>query len=271
MFLSVGIMAQGNNQGIRDAADDDKNNSGNTNSGSNSNSGGSNSDFTDDDDDDDGSGGCLSDACSGCSGAAIGAIFAGLWEYNLAILDMRYEVPRVLSLDLIAQGGVNFEESYQMAPRIRVNAGVFSMGFRYFANIETGVGYQDVFRTLDWQILGLNLVAVEPFNLRYGHGIMWEPYTGRAFYEMTLGADVYIGDLAVTTEGRYARNYEAKSTPRWEINGMVNYKVLDSRLLSMYAGFGGYYQRYYNNSPLRVKLYALHGGLWFNLHSQSYN
>jgi len=213
--------------------------------------------------------GCLSgcfDACgSQCFQSMFEVLIVGGLHLHSDYLKKRHDIPTVVSVDFMPHFGFNPPSCMLMLPRIRGNWGLFSTDFRLNNMMELGTGHGVKFyRTLDWQILELNLIVTEPITARIGSGFMYEKYSNTYFSESYIGLDWYMKkNLYLTTaEFRIAKDYETGATPRAEGNLRFNYKVLDNKNLYGYVTAGCIYQNYYNS----VDLWTAQVGLTFNFH-----
>ena len=91
-------------------------------------------------------------------------IFGG-WQLHKHHIDSQDEIQRVKSIEFMPQFAFHAPSTYQMLPRIRGNYGLFSTDFRYSFMVETNLANEaDIYKTIDWQILVLNLVVTDAAN-----------------------------------------------------------------------------------------------------------
>ena len=211
--------------------------------------------------------GCVEACVGACVGIGCSAgsnfLFSGLWRYHHEMVESKPDVPRVVSLDVMAQGGADPGRSITFAPRIRGTFGFFSTDFRLIKTDIDQPGYISSYSTIDWQILVFNLLNIREANLRMGTGLMYLRPEFRWLSEGTVALDLYFLDesLSFQTEGRFASDFNGDPPARWELNAGFNVRFLYGSHLWGYATLGGLYQEY-SGTPVR----ALFGGLRFNLH-----
>ena len=272
ILLIFGVFALGFgqiNDRIKNESNRNTNNRSNTNTGNSGNSGNSGTNFGDGGGGD-GCGGCASGCLSGCAslgcGMMLNGMFRGFWQYNRRIMDKKPEVPRVISLDVMVHGGLglNTNNTYVVMARVRGNLGFFSTDFRFFNRYENGVGFIDSWKTLEWQILQLNLVQGKYANLRIGSGIYVQNFDNRVFNEHTLGLSLYAPSLggAGDFEYRIVPDYNTGQLPRQEVNMAFRKRFIDFDHLHVYGTVGGMYQNFYRG----VIAWSGFAGVHINLH-----
>ncbi|MBC8147153.1 MAG: hypothetical protein H8E98_04135 [Bacteroidetes bacterium] len=188
-------------------------------------------------------------------------VFGGL-ELHRLYMDKQYDIPRITSIEFMPQFAFHPPSTYFMIPRIRGNWGLFSTDFRYNFMLETSLlNGADIYKTIDWQIIELNLVVTENVNFRIGTGFMYEDFSRTYFNENTAALDFYTKDdaLKIGGEFRYAFDYENNVVPRTEGSLNLDYRIFNFNALSGYVNIGCLYQNYYNE----VDLWSLKGGLSF--------
>ena len=181
-------------------------------------------------------------------------------------LRKRFDNPSVVSLEIMPHLGLNPPDYYVAMPRIRGNWGLFSTDFRYNLLIEPTVeGYQS-FRTLDWQILQLNLVTTRPVTFRVGTGFSHESAARRAFHESTFALEGRLREdqWGWGAEYRVSKDYETGAVPRREFGLRGGYKIWEKGKTRGYLTLGGFLQRYYG----RVNVGGIQGGITLIMNSQ---
>ncbi|MCF8296288.1 MAG: hypothetical protein K9J13_01980 [Saprospiraceae bacterium] len=190
-------------------------------------------------------------------------VFGGI-ELHKHYMDQQYDIPRVKSIEFMPQFAFNPPSTYSMLPRIRGNLGLFSTDIRYNFMLETSsINGADLYKTVDWQIIELNLVLTEAVNIRVGTGFMYEDFTDSYFNEHTGAVDFYLNDnaLIIGSELRYAIEYESGFVPRTEGSLNLNYRIFNFNNLAGYANLGCLYQDYYH----KVDVWSVQGGLNFKI------
>ncbi|MBW8052036.1 MAG: hypothetical protein FVQ77_17180 [Cytophagales bacterium] len=210
---------------------------------------------------------CCGDA--GCYYWMYDILFHEAWHHHRELLDREGTIPRISSLEIFINGAYNPSEYYLFLPGLRVNRGFFSTDFRVFSIYEQALNYSDGYNTIsyltyDWQVLQLNLVVLPEFNLRAGTGFMLEQFTGLAYNEHTVNADIFFEKRSAflvpsifTTEFRFASDYVTGAVPRMEFSAIGNYKLQNTGRLNVYLSLGGMYALYYST----VNVWALQAGL----------
>ncbi len=207
---------------------------------------------------------CISLCASGCFDYSIWFFADVVIRGHKNLLFKKNEVPRVISFEIHPSAGISPNAGgYTLMPRVRGNWGAFSTEFRYFGNIESGLGYIDTYTTLDWQFLKLNLVQIPNFQLDLGGGIMHERYSGTTFPEFTAGMGFYFNQdrYALRFEGRIAPDYEYYIVARSEIGTHFAYRIVEGAHSAISLTVGGFYQNYYQS----VGLFGLLGGMRFEV------
>lgn len=214
------------------------------------------------------SGSSCSDVCATCCmDVFITNLIPFTIEMQEKMLKRKDELPRIISLDLIPQFGYNSRSNFNLYPRVRGNWGIFSTDIRYTALLDEG----DFWNTFDWQVLQINWVILNEFNLRTGLGFMYEIYSKKTFPEYTLDLDFWLMNQIInpSLELRYADDYYTGATPRLELSGVVHYRIMQTSGLSSHLSFGANFQEYYANNPGNInstKYWAFLFGFLFNFH-----
>lgn len=244
-----------------------KGNSGSSSSGGRSSSGGGDAGGCLD-----GAGACLQgcNACSNCAPVFLD-IFAFLDKYHQEILRKKDANSRhITSLELRILTGHNAVDNlYLFQPRLIGKWGLFATDIRLNQYYEIRTKFIDNYQVIDWQLLGLNLVAAEHVNLRWGNGFMLERFTqysdstrekrriSKMHYETTLTVDIYPDPKwQINVEGRFAPAIVEVRTPRYEICGLVSYNLFPKPTLHLKPFFGASYAVYYS-----IPLVTLQGGI----------
>jgi hypothetical protein len=209
--------------------------------------------------------GCFSGCFSGCFNGCFGSL--GLFHITSRLqkdmLARKSKNPAIVSLSVMPQVAYGFSDYLIALPRVRGTWGIFSTDVRmnFLAEIDSLSG--DVYKTTDWQILQLNVVATADGMLRLGTGIMYEEFTRRSFPEHFIGGEFYFDDRWTgIAEFRVAKNYSVGSTPRWEFSLRGDKKILSRKHFMGYVSVGGMFQRYYSS----VDLWTLQAGFHLMVH-----
>ena len=183
-------------------------------------------------------------------------IFAGLGHAQANMLSRKAEEPWLVSLATDLPFGYYFkEETFLFLPSIRGNWGLFSTQLRYNL-IQDKTGF---FRTLDWQIIQLNIVARPKVNFWIGTGISYEFDSESTFHDNLAGLALHLKDRTIhpAVEFRFSRDYETAVTPRLEVHPRVDFLVSRTRLFDFNISAGMVFQRYYEE----VNFFFLQTGL----------
>lgn len=202
-----------------------------------------------------------SDPCADACGAActeacaeifVEAMIVGGWELHNHHLDKKVDVPSVISIDLIPQIGTDIGNSFIMAPRVRGTWGLFTTDFRFFSLTEYDFGRPAYYySSIDWQVLGLNLVSTKGFNLRLSGGFMYDMNEERFHPEYALMMDIKSENQRFITsiEGRLAHDTELDLLPRVETGIDQSFRLWKVKALQTYLTIGTKYQLYYPDVP----------------------
>lgn len=209
---------------------------------------------------------------SGDSGGNVGLgldvfffMFDGLGSLHMQKIGAeRDHYPSMLSLDVSLQGAVNPSSYYILQPRIRGNWGLFSTDFRMNYLIEDDFDGLKHIRTLDWQILQLNLITNRFITFRIGGGVLQEAFgEKRAFTETAAMLNIHAPDQSklLGFEFRFARDWERNVVPRTEFNIQYQHQLFQVSALHGYITLGGLYQRYYSS----INIWGVQTGMVFRL------
>ncbi len=182
--------------------------------------------------------------------------FRGVVMAQRNMLDRRFDQPDLVGLEGMLQAGYYPEDNNMLLlPQIRGNWGLFSTSFRV-NRMQDQTGF---FRTLDWQLLILNIVARPGVTFRVGSGLSYETESEDAFNEHYLSLELHFLDREVNTalDFRISKDYETGATPRWELNPRVDYRIFNIGKLDVNVMGGFLFQRYYSN----VEFYFVQTGL----------
>lgn len=192
-------------------------------------------------------------AASGCANGCadmgcqilFAEFFVNMWDYHESLY--RGNVERINSIEVEATAYSNLVEPYYgFRPRVRGNWGLFSTDFRVAMLYDQAPdGSFGGFHTKDWQILGLNLIALDEFNLRVGSGFMYQDFDQKSYWENTAMADVYFDRWQIGAEGRIA-SQTSGAAPRKELSLRVSRKIAERGHFSTHFIAQGVYNRYFN-------------------------
>ncbi|MCS7074827.1 MAG: hypothetical protein NZ108_10210, partial [Bacteroidia bacterium] len=224
---------------------------------------------------------CADQVCMNVGSYCFEFIFLKLFgDYHNEILKKESQNARISSLEIWGLGGYNAKDAYyQGIPRIRGNWGFYSTDFRAYWTLEQRLNFLDTYKTFDWQVLVLNLIASKQFNLRWGNGFMLESYSinntdalgnpapgvrrlTKLQYEVTLQGELFLQEdkIRVAAEGRYAPPIEQRYTPRVEASAQLAYRLFQSNRFSFYLTAGAMTSRMYT-----VPIYSALGGLYLRV------
>jgi len=161
------------------------------------------------------------------------------------LLARKREEPWLVSLEGILHAGYYTKFStINLLPSLRGNWGLFSTQIR-LNRLQDRTGF---YKTLDWQILQLNLVARPMVGFRVGVGTMHEYETDQTHTEYFFGLDFHFNDRKINpvVEYRLAKDYGSDTTPRWEINTRVDYLVMTVGRFDINLMAGFVFQQYYS-------------------------
>jgi hypothetical protein len=173
-------------------------------------------------------------------------------------LQRRHDVPTMVSFDLMVQAGAQPSVYYIVQPRIRANWALFSTDFRFNYLIEEDIDGPKHIRTNDWQILQLNLITTRTVTGRIGGGFIQEAYGGRNGFPEWTAAFTYQPHAS-----RFGGMAEYRAAnPRKEINGFLQYRIFDQRVVHGFATAGVVYQRYYQS----ITTWGMQAGLMLKIY-----
>lgn len=211
----------------------------------------------------DGCGGpCLEGCFNGCTIAGASLAIA----YHAKLLETKDENPLITSVDVMLHTA--YEPSWNSmttTPRIHGTWGLFGTDFRMC--MINDMNYGDFYRTIDWNVIQLNLIAVPEFTLRLGTGFMYDQYAKEYYGEQMLGMEFnYERKYHGTFEIRYADNYDADLIPRIEMNLRTDVRFYDDKNISIYGTVGGLYQKYFSDLTSGTTMWSIQTGLRLNYH-----
>ena len=162
-------------------------------------------------------------------------------------------------------GGVpGLYQSYR--PRMRLRMGVVSTDVHYGILSEERIGGKDIYETLDWQILQINVINTPELSWRFGAGIMREQFTDSAFPEFLTGVDYYFARRRARLSPEIRMTYdfhpESEIKPRQEINAELSYAVINQEKFKMHLGINALYAKYYEE----VDIWTLGAGVRLNIY-----
>lgn len=207
--------------------------------------------------------GCFAVLFSECTAIMVGAM--ATWHENL--LENRDEDPTIVSLDILPHAAYNIDpkyNSYIFSPRVRGTWGLFSTDFRFNLLIEYEENLGKTFKTFDWQILELNLLSFNAFNLRLGSGWLYNYHSQNSYNEHFLGMELRLHDqfFLATMEGRSAWDYEGGGNVFHEATLRTSYRFVNYNRLYGYLTGGIVYQNHF----MKIDYITLQAGFSFNIH-----
>jgi hypothetical protein len=202
--------------------------------------------------------GCFQSCADGCFNIVIATFVEALLEKHKDIMANREKYPTALSLDIMPQAGMGVyfrnpsNNTYEYAlPRIHGNWGVLSTDLRlnYLTTYKNHTS--DEYKTIEWNVLQINLFPDKDFKISIGSGMLYEYYTNNYYNEHYLGfEDSYRNRKFITTlEGRLSTNYKSPIN-FFEATFRGNYRILNFRHLAGYFSLGIIYQNYYSSIDL---------------------
>jgi hypothetical protein len=148
-------------------------------------------------------------------------------------------------------------------PQICGTWGLLGSSMRYYAAVDkTG----ELYNTLDWQLVELNFIQTQNFDLKIGTGFMKELFSDRAYWENTLATSFYSNSyprLKLNTTFRYASDgYEwAKYLPRIEFNTKIQYDIYKTNKWNWGVQTGFIY-----GSNFGVEIWGIQAGIYYQIH-----
>jgi hypothetical protein len=167
----------------------------------------------------------------------------GLASWQRHTLLKRDSIPSLVSFEAGFQTAAQPSSYYIINPRIRGNWGLFSTDFRINYLIEESVEGPIHLRTVDWQVVQLNVITTKDVNLRLGGGIMHEAYGNYDTHtELTAAFQL------LPRQKKLGGSIEYRAAEvRKEVNGGIQYSLGSSGTLHWYATVGAVFQRYYSS------------------------
>ena len=209
---------------------------------------------------------CLSSCFETCFQIFFTTAAEILIQHHDSLMRNRASDPTVLSFDVMPQFAYAPNNYYvDYLPRIRGTWGVLATDLRLNYLTEYKNNNALVYKTIDWQVINLNLMFTNNFNFRIGTGLMYDDYLDRAFNQHFVATHFRINDqkLLIDLEGRFTYDYQAKEPNVFnEVNVRANFNLLKTNHIWTYLMFGGVYQQYYSS----VELWSIQAGLLFNIH-----
>lgn len=214
-----------------------------------------------------GSGDFRSSSGAGVSYFFFNVVGSGIINWQRSVLDKRYDVPSVVSLEVMTHAAIQPSSYYIMNPRIRGNWGIFLTDFRFNYLLEESIGSPKDLSTIDWQVIGFNLVSHQNVNARLSTGVMTENFgEHKSFNETVFGLTVQAGkrNLGASAEYRWANDFNTLTVPRREFSINLQRQIFDRGVFHGFATAGFQYQRYYSEvsvwgvqAGLNVRIYKL--------------
>jgi len=170
----------------------------------------------------------------------------GLFLAQEAQLMRKKEEPWLVSLEgRLYNGYYTRNNTLLFLPSFRANWGLFSTSLR-FNKMQDNTG---LFKTLDWQVIILNLVNKPVATFRLGTGISKDYEVNDTYIEHFLGLDLHFKQRKInpTTELRIAKDYQTEATPRVEWNTRVDFLLMNIGKLDVNLMGGLLYQRYFSS------------------------
>lgn len=244
--------------------------------------------------------GALIGICAG-TGCQVGGdyctyqLFSSIWSFERKALDKKSNdgIKRIISLETqLMAGGIGSNEASRITiqPRVRFNAGIFAMDFRYkgmYSNFSTFSNYQnsntfwDSYKTYDWQILALNFLNTKKLRLQTSLGmiiderntrrdslgavtVIYNAKQSKTFFEVTIGANYYFDE-----EDKSRLFFEIRNSPqmtrlyshRTEY-GLTYYRAIYNGPQLMIQGLvNATYTRYFKNT----NMYIIQAGIGINI------
>jgi hypothetical protein len=207
----------------------------------------------------------------GSSGGGSGVYFffnfvgTGIVNWQRAVLDKREEVPSVVSLEVLTQASVQPSNYYVFNPRVRGNWGIFLTDFRVNYLLEEAIGGVDDLTTLDWQVIGLNVVNTDVVRARISTGLLQENFgEHQRFNETVFGIHLNSRkrNIGGSAEYRWANDFTTGAVPRREWSASVERNVFNRKAAHGFATAGVQFQRYYSE----VNVWGIQAGFALRLY-----
>ncbi|GAO27860.1 hypothetical protein [Geofilum rubicundum] len=126
-------------------------------------------------------------------------IYKGFWNGQQAVLQHRDLRPELVSLQISAVGGFDYQSNTFLAsPAIRGNYGIFASDLRYI-NMSDVTGR---LHSVDWQVLMLRL-PIQSFKLEYGLGFSHFISPSKTYFVQSLGFDLGFLQNRAALQGQY--------------------------------------------------------------------
>ncbi len=208
---------------------------------------------------------CMESLFSFCFSSCTMLAIDLLSDHHNYLLKTYKSHPRVVSFEF--EPGVAFSpdfENFHICPKIKGTWGVLGTEARYNALIDFQDGYPERFTLIEWQIIQLNIMPSEYFNLRVGTGFVYEEYQDFFYNENYLGLYFHIkpDQMYIELEGRNAYDYAVDRSTFSELALSANFAIFNFDHLTGTAGIGGQYQNYYET----INLLSLTASLNLNIH-----
>ncbi|MEN9522155.1 MAG: hypothetical protein RL065_532 [Bacteroidota bacterium] len=178
-------------------------------------------------------------------------------------LEKANRIGRIINLKGEGVISANPSPYFIAQPQICGTWGLLSSSIRYYAAVDKS---GDLYNTLDWQLLELNFVQTQNFDLKIGTGFMKELFSNRAYWENTLSTSFYSNAyprLKMNTTFRYASDgYEwAKYVPRIELNTKFQYDIYKTNKWNWGIETGVIY-----SSNFGVEIWGIQAGIYYQTH-----
>jgi len=170
----------------------------------------------------------------------------GIFLAQEAQLMRKKEEPWMVSLEgMLYNGYYTKNNTLLYLPSFRANWGLFSTSLR-FIKMQDNTG---LFKTLDWQIIILNVVNKPVATFRLGIGISKDYEVNDTYTEHFFGLDLHFNQRKInpTTELRIAKDYQTEATPRVEWNTRIEFLLMNVGKLDVNLMGGFLYQRYFSS------------------------
>jgi hypothetical protein len=183
---------------------------------------------------------------------------AGMLEvWQREALRSKAENPDIISVEVYLQTAFQPSSYYIVTPRLRGNWGIFSTDFRLNYLLEETLDGVEYLRTTDWQILQLNVLALNNVTFRIGAGIITENFGEKKTYQEWTTAVQLLNkghQFGGVVEYRW-------SAPRKEVSAHLQFKLFGTKHFHTFGTAGLMYQRYYST----VDVWGVQTGLLFRI------
>jgi len=187
--------------------------------------------------------------------------FNGIFLAQEAQLMRKKEEPWLVSLEgRLYNGYYTKNNTLLYLPSFRANWGLFSTSLR-FNKMQDNTG---LFKTLDWQVIILNIVNKPVATFRLGTGISKDYEVNDTYIEHFFGLDLHFNQRKInpTTELRIAKDYETETTPRVEWSTRIEFLLMNVGKLDVNLMGGFLYQRYFSS----VNFFFIQTGVSFSFY-----